>query len=229
MVPGQPVQGPGQGEDLGFIHQYVPPGQGGRGRDGKPAPTLLLLHGTGGSEHDLLDLGRMLLPGAGLLSPRGKVSEQGAARYFRRLREGVFDVDDLIYRTSELAAFVRQAARAYQFDPARVIAAGYSNGANIAGAMLLLQPGMLAAAVLYRPMVPLQPDPMPNLNGKPVYIGGGRADPLVATEQTEALAELLGEAGADVYLYWQDSGHALVLEDIQSAASWLQSSIGLAS
>lgn len=220
MVPGQP----GPGEDLGFIHQYVPPVQ--RVGGGQPAPTLLLLHGTGGSEHDLLDLGRMLLPGAGLLSPRGKVSERGAARYFRRLREGVFDTEDLIYRATELAAFVRQAARVYQFDPARLVAAGYSNGANIAGAMLLLQPKLLAAAVLYRPMVPLQPDPMPNLNGKPVYIGAGKADPLVPAEQTKELADLLGQAGASVDLHWQDSGHALVLEDIQSAAAWLQSSIG---
>lgn len=211
---------PVPGEELGFIHRYAPPSP-----PAKSAPTLLLLHGTGGSERDLLDLGRVLLPGAGLLSPRGKISERGAARYFRRLREGVFDVNDLIYRASELVAFVRQAARVYGFDSSRVIAAGYSNGANIAGALLLLQPKLLTAAVLYRPMVPLTPDPLPNLRGKPVYIGAGRSDPLVPAEQTEALAELLGRSGANVDLYWQDAGHALVLEEIQSAASWLREAV----
>lgn len=216
---------PGPGEELGFVHQYIPPGQASGSGKGNQTRTLLLLHGTGGDEHDLLDLGRMLLPGAGLLSPRGKISEQGAARFFRRLREGVFDIDDLIYRSSELAAFVRQAARVYAFDPARVIAAGYSNGANIASALLLLQPSLLAAAVLYRPMVPLVPNPMPDLRGKPVYIGAGRADPLVAPDQTEALADLLGKAGAEVDLYWQQAGHGLVMDDIQSAAAWLKAEV----
>ncbi|HLI52458.1 MAG TPA: alpha/beta hydrolase, partial [Thermomicrobiaceae bacterium] len=208
---------PGAADGLGFIHQYVAPSPA-----TKAAPTMLLLHGTGGSERDLLDLGRVLRPGAGLLSPRGKVSEQGAARYFRRLREGVFDTNDLIYRTSELASFVRQAARVYGFDLSQVIAAGYSNGANIAGSLLLLQRKLLAAAVLYRPMVPLVPDPLPNLQGKPVYIGAGRSDPLVSPSQTEALAELLQRCGANVDLHWQEAGHALVLEDIQSAAAWMQ-------
>src|SRR5881394_3555931 len=136
---------------LGFIHRYEPPAA-----DAGPI-TLLLLHGTGGDEHDLLPLGRVLLPGAGMLSPRGQVSEHGANRFFRRLAEGVFDQEDLARRTEALAAFVEAAARAYGFDRAGVVAVGFSNGANIAVSLLLRHPGVLRAAVLLRPMVPFEP------------------------------------------------------------------------
>ncbi len=197
-----------------FIHRYVPP-------KGADQPTLVLLHGTGGDETDLLPLGSMLAPDAGLLSPRGKVLEQGRPRFFRRLAEGVFDLEDLRARTHELADFVAAAARVYGFDPARVIAVGYSNGANIAASMLLLRPATLAAAILWHPMVPFEPEALPDLAGKGVLITGGRRDPLVPVEQTKRLFEILREAGAAVDLAWQDDGHALAPSEVRAAASWL--------
>ena len=166
-----------------FVHQYVPP-------VGKSPYTLLLLHGTGGDEHDLLGLGQQLGNGAALLSPRGKV-ENGMPRFFRRLAMGVFDIEDLKYRTRELAEFVKQAARHYGFDPQKVKALGYSNGANIAAGLLLLRPEVLSGAVLLRPMVPLVPDQLPDLKDVPVFIAAGRKDPIVRPEQTAKLAELL--------------------------------------
>lgn len=200
--------------DLGFVHRFVP------GHTG--APTVLLLHGTGGDENDLLGLGRFLAPEASLLSPRGKVLEHGMPRFFRRLAEGVFDMEDLERRTHELADFVAAAAQEYGFDPDRVIAAGFSNGANIAASLLLLRPETLQAAVLFHPMVPLVPDPLPDLTGKLVFAGAGRADPLVPARQTEELAALLRSAGADVSLAWQPGGHSLGMEEAEAAAKWLQ-------
>ena len=201
--------------DLGFVHRWV------AGESGASLPTLLLLHGTGGNENDLLGLGPMLLPGAPVLSPRGNVSENGAPRFFRRLAEGVFDLEDLIARTHELADFVGAAAEQYGFDTGNVIAVGYSNGANVASSMLLLRPGTLAGAVLLRPMVPLEPDSPPDLSGTPVYLGAGRMDPIVPVDNVTRLAELLGSYGADVTLTWQPTGHGLTREDVQSAREWL--------
>jgi phospholipase/carboxylesterase/glyoxalase family protein len=203
--------------DLGFIHRWVP---GGAGSD---APVLLLLHGTGGNEDDLISLGPLLLPGAALLSPRGQVSENGAPRFFRRLAEGVFDIEDLIARTAELADFVGVAAETYGFDPGRVIAVGYSNGANIASSMLLLRPGTLAGAILLRPMVPLEPERPPDLTGTPVYLGAGRMDPIVPADNVARLAALLEGYGATVTLTWQPTGHGLTRADIDSAREWLGS------
>lgn len=200
--------------DLGFIHRYVAPTAHG-------APTLLLLHGTGGDETNLLGLGPLLAPGAALLSPRGKVLENGMPRYFRRLAEGVFDLDDLHARTGELADFVAMAATTYGFDPHNVIAAGYSNGANIAASLLLLRPETLAAAVLFHPMVPLVPDTLPDLSSVPVFAAGGRRDPIVRPEETERLVALLGEAGADVTLHWEQGGHNLSADELDAARTWM--------
>ena len=200
--------------DLGFIHRYVPPAD-------PSAPILLLLHGTGGDEDDLIGLGRILLPEAGLLSPRGKVLENGAPRFFRRLAMGVFDEADLIARTGELAAFVGAAAVAYEFDPARVIAVGFSNGANIAAAMLLLQPQALRGAVLFRAMVPLKPPTPPDLGGVPVYLSAGRFDTMIPPENAEALASMLREAGAAVTLVWTQQGHNLTPDEVDAARRWL--------
>jgi phospholipase/carboxylesterase/glyoxalase family protein len=184
--------------------------------------TLLLLHGTGGNEDDLLPLGRQLEPNAALLSPRGKVLERGAIpRFFRRLAEGVFDVEDLKFRTNELADFVKNASEVYGFDGRKVIAVGYSNGANIAASILLLRPETLSGAILFRAMVPLAPDKMPNLSGKHVFMSSGLRDPIATRTEAENLYGLLKEADADVTLQFQDSGHELTEEDIQSAGKWL--------
>jgi predicted esterase len=202
--------------ELSFVHHYQPGKLSG-------SPTLLLLHGTGGNERDLLSLAPDLMPDAGVLSPRGKVLEHGMPRFFRRLAEGVFDLEDLRLRTAELAEFVIAAAGFYGFDAARVIAAGFSNGANIAASMVLLSPGVLHRAVLFRAMVPLVPDPLPSLPHTPVLLSNGRADPIVAAAETERLAALLRDAGAEVTLAWQTAGHHLVQEDLIRAREWLGS------
>lgn len=202
---------------LDFIHRFVPAHAAAR-----DAPTLLLLHGTGGDENDLLQLGPLLAPGAALLSPRGKVLENGMNRFFRRLAEGVFDEDDLRWRSAELAAFVAQAATFYDFDPRRVVAAGFSNGANIAASLLLLHPHTLAGAIIFHGMVPLIPDTLPDLTGRSVLLTAGRVDPLVPGAESERLAKLLERAGADVTLAWQPGGHTLTRAEIETAASWLR-------
>lgn len=190
------------------------------------APTLLLLHGTGGDEHDMLPLGG-LLPGANLLSPRGRVLERGMPRFFRRLAEGVFDVEDVKFRAGELADFVTAAAAHYRFDPSRVVALGFSNGANIASAVLLARPGVLKSAVLLRAMVPFEPDPTAAapapLAGTRVVISNGESDPIVPAAETERLARLLQRAGADVEVHWQPAAHQLMPGDFAVAKTWLQS------
>src|ERR671916_251458 len=202
-------------ELAGFAHNYLP-GE----RDGSGI-TLLLLHGTGGNEDDLIPLGQQLLTGAAILSPRGKVSEHGAPRFFRRLAEGVFDHEDLLLRTHELADFVEKAADQYGFDRQRLVAVGYSNGANIAASLMLLHPGLLRAAVLFRAMVPFEPDVVPDLSGMPVFLAAGRGDQMIAPENTERLAEILREAGADLDLRWRNTGHALTYEEVAEAKEWL--------
>ena len=202
---------------LGFTHHYMPPAQGGQG-----GATLLLLHGTGGDENDLLDLGRILDPNMGQLSPRGKVLENGMPRFFRRLAEGVFDVPDLIERTHELADFVEVASTTYGFDAKRVIAVGFSNGANIAASMLLLRPQTLAAAVLLHPMVPFVPEELPKLTGKQVFIGAGRRDPIIPMQNTEQLVQLLQKADATVESYWHNGGHTITHEEVREAKQWLK-------
>jgi phospholipase/carboxylesterase/glyoxalase family protein len=185
------------------------------------APVLLMLHGTGGNERDLLDLGRMLAPDAALLSPRGKTLENGMPRFFRRLAEGVFDLEDLRFRTHELADWIQVATEHYGVNERKLIALGYSNGANIAASVLLLQPGVLHGAVLLRPMVPLQPEQQPDLAATQVLIRGGRFDQLVPPRGSEQLAELLRSAGADVALQWHAGGHELGMDDVRGAQTWL--------
>ncbi|HEV7990308.1 MAG TPA: alpha/beta hydrolase [Gemmatimonadaceae bacterium] len=195
------------------VHRWEPP-TGGTGA------TLLLLHGTGGDESDLLPLGRRMLPGAGLLGVRGNVSEHGAPRFFRRLAEGVFDMDDLHRRTGELGDFVEAAAEHYGFDRSRVYAVGFSNGANIAASLLFSRPDALAGGVLLRAMVPFEPTPVPRLDGRAVLLGEGRFDPLIPAAQAERLASIFREAGADVVLEWQEAGHQLTPKDIRAAEAW---------
>lgn len=200
---------------LNFTHRFVP-------AQADDAPTLVLLHGTGGDENDLLDLGRLLAPRAALLSPRGKVLENGMPRFFRRLAMGVFDLEDLQHRTHELADFVTAAAEVYKLNPQRIIAVGYSNGANIAASTLLLRPEVFSAAVLFHPMVPLVPEDLPDLSGVPIFIGAGRFDTMIPPEQAQKLVLLLQQAGADVALEWQPGGHALTQAEVQAAVEWLQ-------
>lgn len=183
--------------------------------------TLLLLHGTGGNEEDLIPLGDELLPGAALLSPRGQVLERGMPRFFRRLREGVFDQEDLARRTEDLAQFVTAAGEAYRFDPGRLIAVGFSNGANIASSLLLRRPGLLQGAVLLSPMVPFEPEHSPDLLGTAVFIGAGRADPISPAPEVERLAEILQRAGAEVTLHWHSGGHELTPGEVSAARAWL--------
>jgi phospholipase/carboxylesterase len=202
-------------ELAGFAHNYLPGDREGSG------VTLLLLHGTGGNEDDLIPLGQQLLPGAAILSPRGKVSEHGAPRFFRRLAEGVFDHEDLLFRTHELADFVDQAAGQYGFDPQKLVAVGYSNGANIAASLMLLHPGLLRAAVLFRAMVPFEPEGTPDLSGMPVFLAAGRRDTMIAPDNTERLAAILQEAGADLDLRWKNVGHPLTYEELEEARGWL--------
>jgi len=198
-----------------FIHEFVA---------GSSDRTLLLLHGTGGNEHDLIPLGRELDPAASLLSPRGKVLENDMPRFFRRLAEGVFDLDDLRKRTHELADFVITAGAQYKIDMAKITAVGYSNGANIAASMLLLRPEILSSAILFRAMVPLIPETQPNLSSVRVWIGAGTFDPIVPASETKQLTELLRGGGADVTIRFFQGGHELTHDDVQAAREWLTTS-----
>jgi predicted esterase len=200
--------------DLGFVHRFLP-------GDTSALPTLLLLHGTGGDENDLLPVGAMLAPGAALLSPRGKVLENGAPRWFRRLREGVFDEQDVVARAAELAGFVGDAVAAYDLDPTRLVAVGFSNGANIAAALHLLHPEVLSGSVLLRAMVPLTPPAPPDLSGVPILLSAGRYDAMIPPENVTRLATMLRSAGADVTLSWEPQAHNLVPHEIEVAREWL--------
>lgn len=187
--------------------------------------TLLLLHGTGGSEEDMIPLGQQIAPEAAILSPRGKVLENGMPRFFIRLSEGVFDLEDLKFRTYELADFVEQASRIYRFNLQHVIAVGYSNGANIAASELLLRPEIISAAILFRAMVPLVPATLPDLTNKYIFMSSGLYDPIVPKQEAERLFGLFKKAGAKVSLNWQDSGHELTMKEVQNAEEWLHSDI----
>jgi predicted esterase len=195
-----------------FIYRYAP---------GRRPETLLLLHGTGGNETDLLGIGPTILPEAGCLSPRGRVLEHGMPRFFRRFAEGVFDVEDVKARAAELGDFVREMAREHGFDAARVIPVGYSNGANIAAAMLLAGAACFPRAVLLRAMVPLEPAAPPDLAGTEVLLAAGLYDPIATQDQTRRLTALLEQAGAAVTAHAEKTGHQLTQADIEAARVWL--------
>jgi predicted esterase len=196
------------------VHIFVPAA--------KPnSPTLLLLHGTGGDERDLLELGGELSPGSALLGVRGKVLENGMPRFFRRRAEGVFDVEDVKFRTEEIAHFIDAASERYEFSRQRLIVVGYSNGANIASSLILLHPHYLAAAVLFRPMIPFVPDLIRDFRNLSVFMGAGRLDPLVPSGQVEELGAIFKSGGADVTISWHQGGHELGDDDIHAAKIWL--------
>ena len=220
---------------LSFIHTFIPPkyeesssNTATRTRrlktekQGKTFTTFLLLHGTGGNEQDLIPLAYKLDKSAAILSPRGKVLENGITpRFFRRLAEGVFDLEDLKFRTNELADFVIDTSKDYAFDLQRVIAVGYSNGANIAASMLLLRPEILSSAILFRVMVPLVPQTLPNLSDKRIFMSSGLYDPIVSRQEVDRLFGLLKKAGANISLSWQESGHELTMDETRKAREWL--------
>jgi predicted esterase len=187
--------------------------------------TLLLLHGTGGNEDDLIQVGQMISPSASLLSPRGNVLENGMPRFFKRLAEGVFDLEDLKFRTRELADFVKDASSIYGFDLNKTIAVGFSNGANIAASLLLSYPGTLMGAILFRAMVPFIPNSPLDLSDKKVLLSAGVYDPIVSESQTQSLYNILKKSRTNVTLKWQQSGHNLTESDILDAKEWLSESI----
>lgn len=201
-----------------FVHIYIPPA------DISIDDTLLLLHGTGGDEESLVPVAGSILPGAGILSPRGKVLENGMPRFFRRLSEGVFDLEDLRLRTAELTEFIIRASEIYSLDRGNLTAVGYSNGANIAASILLTYAGVIPNAVLFHPMVPFIPESLPDLSGTDVLITAGTNDPIVGPEGTEDLAGLLKKAGARVEVFWQGNGHNLTRDEINAAKSFLSES-----
>jgi phospholipase/carboxylesterase/glyoxalase family protein len=187
--------------------------------------TLLLLHGTGGNEHDLLSLGRELSPSAALLGVRGKVLENGMPRFFRRFAEGVFDIEDLKARTNELAQFIDAAAGRYGFGKRRLVAVGYSNGANMAASLILLHPHYLRAALLFRATLPFTVDILRNFSELAVFIAAGAEDPIVPRDQTQQLAALLSGGGADVSVFWHQGGHELGADDVTAAKKWFSETV----
>lgn len=189
---------------------------------GAEKPTLLLLHGTGGNELDLLPLAGMIDDEASVLSVRGNVLENGMPRFFRRLAEGVFDEEDLIFRTKELNDFLDEAAGKYGFDRNNVMAIGYSNGANIAASLLFHYPNALKGAILHHPMVPRRGIDLPDLTGTSVFIAAGTNDPICPPQESEELQSLLEKAGADAHLHWEDKGHQLTQQEAEAAAKWYQ-------
>lgn len=189
----------------------------------KEAPVLLLLHGTGGNEHDLLGLAELISPQSSVLSVRGNVLENGMPRFFRRLAEGVFDLEDLLFRTKELHQYLDDAAAEYGFERTNIVAVGYSNGANIAASMMFLYKDALRGAVLHHPMVPLRDRILPELNGMPVFIGAGDNDPICTPKETKDLTQLLENAGANVHVHWESAGHRLTQTEAEAAAVWFHS------
>lgn len=202
-------------DDLGFIHRFVP------AEDANSGETLLVLHGTGGNENDLIGIGQTIAPGAAILSPRGNVLENGAPRFFKRLGEGVFDPKEVRSRAEELARFIRAAIAKYGLDASRIYALGYSNGANIASTVMLIDPRLLQGAALFRPMLVFEPEEKGDLSGASVFISAGRMDPIVPVSSVERLVELFESAHAEVTLKWQLTGHNLAPSEVREAAEWL--------
>ena len=202
-------------EDLGFVHRFVP------AEDSASGETLIVLHGTGGNEDDLVGIGQTVAPGAAILSPRGNVLENGAPRFFKRLAEGVFDPKEVRSRAEELTHFIRAAVARYDLDASRIYALGYSNGANIASTVMFIEPRLLQGAVLFRPMLVYEPEKQGDLSSASVFISAGRMDPIVPVKSVERLAELFESSRAETTLKWQQTGHNLVPSEVREAADWL--------
>jgi phospholipase/carboxylesterase len=204
--------------ELGFIHRFIPASSKAKQTD----LTILLLHGTGGNEEDLIPLGKELASNASILSVRGKVLENGMPRFFRRIKEGVFDLEDLNLRTNELADFILNSSSIYEFDLERIIAVGFSNGANIGASLLLRRPEVLTGAILFRAMVPFISKVLPDLSKKHILLSEGLHDPIISRGEAENLLRLFTKARSEATLEWQDSGHNLVQQDIVASRRWLE-------
>jgi len=202
-------------DDIGFIHRFIP------ADDKVSAETLIVLHGTGGDENDLIGIGQAIAPGAAILSPRGNVLENGAPRFFKRLAEGVFDPKEVRSRAEELASFIRAAISKYGLNPERIFAMGYSNGANVASTVMLIDSELLRGAILFRPMLVLETDGHSDLSGKGVFISAGKMDPIVPVKSVVRLVELFEASHADVTFKWQQAGHNLLPSEVREAADWL--------
>lgn len=206
--------------DFGFVHIFINRKSSDNNNLTKKL-TLILLHGTGGNEEDLIPLGKEIESTASILSLRGKVLENGMPRFFRRLAEGVFDIEDLKFRTHELADFIQKCSLHYKFDLRKTIAIGFSNGANIAASLLLLRPDVFEGAILFRAMIPLVPNPLPDLSNKKVLLSAGVNDPIVSRMETESLYKLFQNANTNIVLKWENSSHNLIKEDIVVARKWI--------
>ena len=183
-------------------------------------PTLFMLHGTGGTEHDLIPIAKLISPESSILSVRGNVSENGMPRFFKRLAEGVFDEEDLIFRTKELRDYLEGACSQYGIDRNNIVAVGYSNGANIAASMLFHYENVLKGAILHHPMVPIRGLKLPDMSSLPVFIGAGKNDPICSAEETVELTKLLRIAGANVNVHWEQNGHHLTQSEVEAARLW---------
>lgn len=198
------------------MKDYFAPGKN------QEAPLLFMLHGTGGTEMDLIHVAQTISPQSSILSVRGNVKENGMPRFFKRISEGMFDIEDLKFRTNELHEYLKQAAAKYGFDRQNVVAVGYSNGANIAASMMFHYKDAFRGAILHHPMVPLRDHPLPNLQFMPIWIGAGENDPICEPAETEELAALFKEAGADVSVHWENYGHRLTTSEVSAAAKWFK-------
>jgi phospholipase/carboxylesterase len=211
-------------DQLGFSHRFLASDHN-NPENLKKSMTLLILHGTGGNENDLVPIAKMIgSAGASILSPRGKVLENGMPRFFRRLSEGVFDASRRKSANSCVRNFKSSISESYGFSLGQTVAIGYSNGANIAASMLLLRPEVLAGAILFRAMVPFIPEPIPNLSSKLIFMSSGLHDPIVPSRGTKDLFHLLRKTGSNVSLEWQNSGHELTQRDLSEARAWLSAS-----
>jgi len=205
-------------EQLNFKHKYIP------SSNPNNRNTVLLLHGTGGNEESLVPIVDMILTEAAILSPRGQILENGMPRFFRRIAEGVFDLKDLELRTRELATFIEESSRNYGLESNKIIAVGYSNGANIASSVMLTYPGLISKAALFHPMIPFVPKNSPDLSNTGILITAGTNDPIVSREETLELNKMFQDYGADVEIFWHDSGHNLVREELDKTKNFLSES-----
>lgn len=202
-------------DTLNLIHKYIP------SKDPSNRNTLLLLHGTGGNESSLIPISEIILPDAAVISPRGNVVENGMPRFFRRISEGVFDLEDLKLRTQELASFIKATAKTYKIESNDIVAVGYSNGANIASSVILTYPDLISQAVLYHPMIPFAPTSPPDLTDTKILITAGTNDPIVSSNGTNDLKVMFESCGADVDIYWHDMGHNLTDEELNITRKFL--------